>query len=523
MTFLIPLLTSLSACSSQTTQTNPSSQPCTGSADCQAGFTCSTVGQCVPIASPMDMSGPGPQDLSMDQGSTAQAALSYAWSKRYGSAGNENARSLVVDSKGNTWLAGRFPGPLDFGGTVLSNAQYSWFLAKFSPTGKILSVKSLGNFVFSLNAPSAAPVLAIDSSDNLYFSGMFVAALGNNVDCGNGAVVGVGGLGSGSPLFAIFRFDSTGTCIWSTGIVLGPSAGLINSMAVDSTGELLLTGVMVDQFSFGKTNLLTVGGTDIFLAKLHATDGSEVWAKRFGSSGADIGASVAIAPNDDVILTGSFSLGVDFGGGLLANHGGREVFVARYTKDGQHVWSNSFGSVSNDDGLSVAVSSSGTIVLGGSYSAALSIQTGKPNCVLAYAGGTDAFVATLDETGACSWARGVGDAMNDATQVVSWDPAQNVVAVGTYSGAVDFGLGVQVAMAQDLFAVRLLQTNGATTLARGYGSAGNETANAMHVDGSGAVYICGGTTSDALDFGGGALNTAGTVSEDIYVAKFSGS
>lgn len=516
-TFLFcSILISVNSCNSEATQNQT---VCTKQADCPSGLNCNANGQCVIDSLPADMSASGGHDMSLDQMAPSQTTLTYSWAKRYGSTQNENAWSMAVDSKGNSWIAGRFQGPMDFGGTVLQKSPYSWFLAKFSGTGQLLWVRDIGSFVLNPNVRNNPPVLAIDSADNVYFSGMFFVS-GGKVDCGNGVALGPGA--TRTDLIIVCKFDSSGNNTWSTSIGAGPSADFITSMAVDSVGELIVTGTTVDAFSFGKTPLPIVGGTDIYLAKLHATDGSEVWAKRFGAAGIDLGASVAIAPGDDIVLSGSFSAGVDFGGGLLANRGGRDVFVARYTKDGQHVWSKSFGSGADDDGRTVTVAPNGAIAVGGSHGATVSSITGASNCGLNYVGSTDAFVVALNAAGTCSWARGFGSAQADSTEFVGWDSAQNLISTGTYAGNIDFGLGIQIPFAKDVFAVRLLPMNGQTMLARGYGGSGDDGVYMMRLGSQGDVYLCGGSSSDVLDFGGGPLNTGGTGTEDIYVVKFSG-
>ena len=73
-------------------------------------------------------------------------------------------------------------------------------------------------------------------------------------------------------------------------------------------------------FSFGSTTLPDTGGSaDIFLTKLNA-NGTEAWAKSFGSStnaGGDVGEAVAFDSAGNIVLTGDLVNTLDFGGGLL--------------------------------------------------------------------------------------------------------------------------------------------------------------------------------------------------------------
>ena len=66
------------------------------------------------------------------------------------------------------------------------------------------------------------------------------------------------------------------------------------------------------------------------------------WSQSFGDSLVDEGAAVAVDASGNVLVTGFFSGTVDFGGGSLVSAGGREIFLAKYDGNGAHVWSQRF-------------------------------------------------------------------------------------------------------------------------------------------------------------------------------------
>jgi WD40 repeat protein len=104
----------------------------------------------------------------------------------------------------------------------------------------------------------------------------------------------------------------------------------------------------------------------------------EPWALSFESTqGSLFGTAIASGPEGDLFLGGSFSDKADLGGGyLLAEaEAGAAVFVAHLDKDGNHLFSGSTGS--NDSVSSVAVGPEGELYVAGSYDGAINFGTGK--------------------------------------------------------------------------------------------------------------------------------------------------
>src|SRR5439155_10969946 len=157
---------------------------------------------------------------------------------------------------------------------------------------------------------------------------------------------------------------------------------------------------------------------DIFIAK-YTNNGDYVWAHRYGGSGHDDGAGVAVdrTANCDgssgtncMVLTGSVDVNggpVSLGGAGLTSHyqSGATVYVAKYSSAGAHLWSKTFWASSSDYGRAIAVDPSGNIALTGIFAGAVdfsllasaSLPSGNK---LTSAGGNDVFVADFTGTGA---------------------------------------------------------------------------------------------------------------------------
>lgn len=73
---------------------------------------------------------------------------------------------------------------------------------------------------------------------------------------------------------------------------------------------------------------MSAGLDDIFLAKFN-TFGAHLWSKRFGGGNQDYGRAVAVDSKGNVLLTGDFSGPVDFGFGNLSAGGDLDIFLLK--------------------------------------------------------------------------------------------------------------------------------------------------------------------------------------------------
>ncbi len=295
----------------------------------------------------------------------------------------------------------------------------------------------------------------------------------------------------------------------------GTTSEISYGVAVDGSGNVLVTGYFAGTVDFGGGNLVSAGGADIFVAK-YDVSGAHLWSQRFGGTGFDYGYAVAVDGLGDVVVTGIFQGTVDFGGGNLGSAGGNDIFVAKYDASGAHLWSHRFGSTSSDQGNAVAVDGSGNVVVAGYFFGTVNFGGGN----LVSAGIYDIFVAKYDAGGAHLWSRRFGGTSDDYGYGVAVDGSGNVVVTGYFAGTVDFGGGNLVsAGGADIFVAKY-DVSGAHLWSHHFGGTGFDYGYAVAVDGSGNVVVTGYFVGTA-NFGGGNLGSAG--SWDIFVAKYNAS
>ncbi|HKW13024.1 MAG TPA: SBBP repeat-containing protein, partial [Candidatus Krumholzibacteria bacterium] len=379
--------------------------------------------QAVSFGGPTLVSDSGSEDIFMAK---YDANGAHLWSKRFGGPGSDVASGVAVDGSGNIFVTGSFHGAVNFGGgnVVSPGGNASMFLAKYDANGAHQWSEGFGG-AGDPNSGAVGNAIALDGSGNVVVAGTFAGT----VNLGGGNVVGAGN-------FDMFlaKYDANGAHQWSHGFGgVGFDWGL--GVAVDGSGNVVATGNFEGTVNFGGGNLVSAGGYDMFLAK-YDPNGVHVWSRRFGGSGGDQGSGVAVDGSGNVVVTGAFEGTANFGGANLVSAGSGDIFLAKYTANGVHQWSERFGGVGSDGGNAVAVDGSGNVVVTGAFAA--SVYFGG-NLGWSSAGAEDMFIARFSAGGAYQYSRAGGGTSDDYGEAVAVDGSGKAVATGSYSGAADFG------------------------------------------------------------------------------------
>ena len=344
--------------------------------------------------------------------------------------------------------------------------------------------------------------VAADASGNLFVTGAFTGT----INLGGGPLTSAGG----SDIF-LARYSSDGTHMWSKRFG-GTGDDLGRDVAVDSRGNVVVTGYFAGSVDFGLGALTSAGQTDILVAK-YSANGVAAWTRRFGGVILDFGFGVAVDPSDNVLLTGSFSTTADFGGGALASVGLNDVFLAKFTSEGNHAWSKSYGASGEDYGRAVATDAAGNVLLGGWFAGSVNFGLGA----LTSAGLADVFVLELTSAGAPAWTRRFGSSGTNHLGGLAVDLDGNVVISGEFNSSISFG-GASLTSAGDYDAfLAKLTTAGTHMWSMRFGSTGSDSGGRAAVDQDGNVIAIGSFTGTA-SFGGASLASAGGT--DVFLAKF---
>ena len=345
------------------------------------------------------------------------------WLKSFGSAGDDQAMTLQLDSRGNPILAGYFEGTVDFGGTRLrSNGGSDIFVVKLDPNGRLQWGKSYGGDDWDIGMS-----LAIGPADEIYLGGSFsssrmrvgnmtfvrggvldafIARLGPNgrvtwaqsfssgpgrhkevlvtaADAGGNLFVSGYEYPDGAiPQIYLAKLSSAnGTRLWQKNFPCGAFCAPF-SLATDGQGEVYLGGYYEYSLRLGASQLLSRGEADLFVARIRGATGELIWHKNLGGDGYDWGVSILPASNGSVYVATTILDSMDFGGGPLGPGTGRNsIGIAKYTRDGTYQWAaqyaggegTSSGAAFGGDGF-LQLSSSGDLLLSGVFTDSITID-----------------------------------------------------------------------------------------------------------------------------------------------------
>jgi hypothetical protein len=334
------------------------------------------------------------------------------------------------------------------------------------------------------------------------------------VDFGGGAITG-----AGSQDVFVAKYSAAGTHLWSRGFG-GTGGDVAYSVAIDkNSGDVVVTGSFQNTVTFGGGPLTSAGQGDIFIAKYSGATGAHLWSKRFGSIMADQGTDVAVDSSGNIVLTGLFTGAVDFGTGPLAPVYDTvgNVFVAKFSASGTALWAKNFAENGAGNANGLAIDASGNIVVVGSFQGNIDFGGGW---LVSANGYFEAFVAKFSPAGVYQWAKSFGYAYNsEEADAVTTDSSGNVVVAGTFPVTINFGGGTLTAVSGNEVFLVSFSAAGAHRWSKSFGVSPGYygTPYGLAVDASDNVIMTGSFEGTA-NFGGGSLTTG--LFSDIFVAKY---
>jgi lambda repressor-like predicted transcriptional regulator len=405
-----------------------------------------------------------------------------------------------VDGSGNVIVTGHFAGTVDFGGGPVTSSHFSWlnendyfdiFLAKYSASGAHVWSKHFGDV-----ANDYGRGVAVDNGNNVIVTGSCT----NYVDFGDGNLTQTFG---SDDIFIAKYSGMDGSRIWSKRVG-GMYEDYGYGIAVDNTGDVIVTGQFMAEVDFGGGRLSSAGGGDIFVAKFSRTDGGHIWSKRFGSISTDYGYRVAVDSSRNVYVIGRFVGTVDFGGGPLTSAGGYDIFVAKFSgTDGGHIWSKRFGSAGYDYANGIAVDSGGNVLVTGQFQGIVDFGGGP----LTSAGGYDIFMAKYNGVnGSHIWSKRFGSTSSDYGNGIAVDEVGNVIMTGAFYGTVDFGGGSLTASGIDIVVAKYTSSGGHMWSEK-FGGTINQFGSDVAVNGGSNIAVTG-YFENIVDFGYGTTHTS---------------
>jgi beta-propeller repeat-containing protein len=361
--------------------------------------------------------------------------------------------------------------------------------------------------------------IAVDSSGNAYVTG---STSSSNFPTTLGAFQTTSIQGG----TFVTKLNSTGSAlVYST--YLDGSGGF--GIAVDSSGNAYVTGGA--GFNFPTTAgafQRTLGGfQDAFVTKLNPDGSALVYSTYLGGSDFEEGRGIALDSSGSAYVTGGTSstnfptsteaFQTTFGGGFL------DTFVSKLNPDGSAlVYSTYLGSSDFDEGLGIALDSSGNAyVTGGTSSTNFPTTPGAFQTTLG--GFQDAFVTKLNPDGsALVYSTYLGS--GDGGFGIALDSSGNAYVTG-FAGSTQFPTTIGAFQTTfgggflDTFVTKLNPDGSGLVYSTYLGGSDDEEGLGIAVDSSGSAYVTGWTFSIDFPTTTGAFQTTLGGFQDVFVTK----
>lgn len=343
------------------------------------------------------------------------------------------AKCVTSDASGNSYVTGWFnsnsvalgKGALKFA-SIKSGGNMS--IVKYDSQGKVVWAKGT---VSSENIPYLASV--IDKEGNSYVTGLF----GSHTVYDTLSIPGITNV-IAAPEMTVVKFDTKGHIVWQKSEGINSKS---TSIAIDKHKNVYIAGWFTGEYaSFGSVTIKNsaLNEKSFFLVKYDA-DGNVVWARTTEGKGGAEPSSIATGPSGNIIVTGVFSGTPLFHTtSLKSQNDYYDIFVVKYSPEGELIWAKSGGGAFSDYSTSIAIDHDGNSYISGYFSGA-SMGLGEATLTNKMAGTMDdfnIFIAKYDKNGNLLWAKNADNNGNGYPDrlAVSSDKSGNCFLGGNFDG-----------------------------------------------------------------------------------------
>lgn len=238
----------------------------------------------------------------------------------------------------------------------------------------------------------------------------------------------------------VLKLSGTGGVLWVRKFDSDISVD-IKSITTSGNGELVVSGNFEGTANFGTDfSIISKGATDIFVAKMNAETGETIFLRQIGSSDSEFTNQHSIDALNNIYLIGEFRNVIDFNPGpeeaIFNTKGLTDIFLLKLSSLGTYQWAKTYGSTGLDFGHSVTTDAQRNVIITGRFSDSVSFSDGLSPLISR--GGTDIFIAKLNESGSTLWANSFGDTANDQGNQVIVNNTGVIFLAGLFRGRVDF-------------------------------------------------------------------------------------
>ncbi len=244
--------------------------------------------------------------------------------------GSSYGQSVAVDGEGNAYLAGMFMDTLLVGSERLISRIDPRSILGLMTDGFVIKYDQEGNYRWAQRmggkGPDGFSDVATDAAGNVYVAGMFS---NSEATFGTTPLISEDQMPNAPVNMDNFiaKLDADGQIQWIVNKVQTEGSG--RSLVIDTNGYVYVAGNFSWQSKVAGQLVATNGGDDLVLVKL-TNNGKVAWVKTAGGPGHEQVSCIALGPNGEILLTGTFQGTTTLAGRTFTASGERSAFVVKY-------------------------------------------------------------------------------------------------------------------------------------------------------------------------------------------------
>ena len=334
---------------------------------------------------------------------------------------------------------------------------------------------------------SEAKSVAYDASGNSYVCGHVTA------NCNFSSSIQVSNIQGGSDVY-ISKYNPAGMLLWVKHLT-GNGFDRATDIAIGPDNYPVISGTFTNQLQADNSTINAQNNSqDIFLLKI-SDSGQTLWLKQEGGLGPEIANGIAVDQQNNVLITGNFTgssilQGQSFTSLIdpFTNLSSYDMFVSKYTANGNPTWIKIGASTKNDKGSSVAVNSQQQVFVCGQFSSNFTFA----NTAISNVNNNVGFLAKLDNTGSFLFLETM-----KAGSVLPNDLAigmdNQVVICGDFSSTMTYsnpGNSISSAYSDRIFIIKT-NDSGVFQWSKTFGSSNPLSVKSLAINPSNGIFITG--------------------------------
>lgn len=334
---------------------------------------------------------------------------------------------------------------------------------------------------------SEAKSVAYDASGNSYVCGHVTA------NCNFSSSIQVSNIQGGSDVY-ISKYNPAGMLLWVKHLT-GNGFDRATDIAIGPDNSPVISGTFTNQLQADNSTINAQNNSqDIFLLKI-SDSGQTLWLKQEGGLGPEIANGIAVDQQNNVLITGNFTgssilQGQSFTSLIdpFTNLSSSDMFVSKYTANGNPTWIKIGASTKNDKGSSVAVNSQQQVFVCGQFSSNFTFA----NTAISNVNNNVGFLAKLDNTGSFLFLETM-----KAGSVLPNDLAigmdNQVVICGDFSSTMTYsnpGNSISSAYSDRIFIIKT-NDSGVFQWSKTFGSSNPLSVKSLAINPSNGIFITG--------------------------------